>query len=603
MGGARARADEEVRRLTAALGVAALAAGGLGSACGAAPVGGPIARPGLLTVASNVTRADYVGTQACARCHQQIVDAFVRSPMHRMTRRVDTTDVMAPFSGAKIDLAGGSVTAFSEQGRKYMRIASEDTGDSLWRITKVIGGRTREDFVGAKVESTDEGASTSGDERVMPASFLSFDRSWRYKGYSVMVKERNELHVGTTWKQTCIFCHNTVPLLDGLYADLAPTKQTYQGSVSDNLLPSARAWTAKVSDERALLSAVGDEVTAIGGHEVEGSIGEVLDRAIAETRTRFDEENVVELGVGCESCHLGSRAHAEDPRFVPSFTPRGSGFTLGPADGKLVTHASEVNRACARCHTVLFSGYPYTWEGGTRKAASGAHGAGGSHINSGEARDFLLGGCANDLACTACHDPHRGSSRDALDAMGTVAKNGVCTGCHEKMSGDTGLREHTHHDATGEGSACLSCHMPKKNVGLRYELTRYHRIASPTEEAKVYGDRPLECALCHADWSVEKTVSEMEKGWGKKYDRERLKKLYPDLEGNVLAQSIDQGKAHEAVTAGAALVGRGDASRIDLALPLLANDYPLVRLFIAHAIEKRTGKPAAGRPGANRPGL
>ena len=40
----------------------------------------------------------------------------------------------------------------------------------------------------------------------------------RYKGYSVMVKERPGLHVGGVWNQTCIFCHNTMPYFDALGA-------------------------------------------------------------------------------------------------------------------------------------------------------------------------------------------------------------------------------------------------------------------------------------------------------------------------------------------------------------------------------------------------
>ena len=51
--------------------------------------------------------------------------------------------------------------------------------------------------------------------------------------------------------------------------------------------------------------------------------------------------------------------------------------------------------------------------------------------------------------------------------------------------------------------------MPQKNLGLGYNLTRYHRIGSPTEKARVEGDRPLECALCHAD----KTVEELTDPW------------------------------------------------------------------------------------------
>ena len=52
--------------------------------------------------------------------------------------------------------------------------------------------------------------------------------------------------------------------------------------------------------------------------------------------------------------------------------------------------------------------------------------------------------------------------------------------------------------------------MPKKNTGLGYQLTRYHRIGSPTDAARVEKDRPLECALCHADKSVASLVSTME---------------------------------------------------------------------------------------------
>ena len=64
-------------------------------------------------------------------------------------------------------------------------------------------------------------------------------------------------------------------------------------------------------------------------------------------------------------------------------------------------------------------------------------------------------------------------------------------------------RAHTHHDPAGAGGRCLGCHMPQKNMSLDNRLGRYHRIASPTETAKVEGDRPLECALCHGDKPVE----------------------------------------------------------------------------------------------------
>src|SRR4051794_28707505 len=51
------------------------------------------------TVTSNILRTDYVGSAACASCHPEIVDAWHRSPMHRMTRLPESTELRAPFDG------------------------------------------------------------------------------------------------------------------------------------------------------------------------------------------------------------------------------------------------------------------------------------------------------------------------------------------------------------------------------------------------------------------------------------------------------------------------------------------------------------------------
>ena len=134
--------------------------------------------------------------------------------------------------------------------------------------------------------------------------------------------------------------------------------------------------------------------------------------------------------------------------------------------------------------------------------------------------------------------------------------------------------------------------MPKKNLGLAYELTRYHRVGSPTDRERVEADRPLECALCHTDKSVDQLVSTMERFWRKRYDRDALRRLYGgDLRVNALEATLRYGKPHEQGTA-VAIAGRD--RRRDL-LPLvteqLANEYPLVRYFARHAIERITDTP------------
>jgi len=247
--------------------------------------------------------------------------------------------------------------------------------------------------------------------------------------------------------------------------------------------------------------------------------------------------------------------------------------------------APAVNRVCARCHQVLFSRYPFTWEGGRRDQT-----AGGSHINSGEARDFLLGGCASAMSCTACHEPHGADHAARLRALGTPSGNTVCTGCHAELRDRDRVRAHTHHDPEAAGGACTSCHMPRKNMGLDGALTRYHRIGSPTDAARVLGDRPLECALCHAERSVRDLVGAMEQWWPVRYPRQRLEELYGSLDANVLRATLERGKAHEKVVAMATL---GEARARDAA-PLVArelvNDYPLVREWARRALVSMLGR-------------
>jgi predicted CXXCH cytochrome family protein len=579
-----------------------LVAAGCARAAAPASTARPAAAEALVT--SNVERRDYAGSDKCALCHARIYEAWKSSPMRRMTRlaREDGEPVIrAPFDGAVFHFKGDRVTMEQHQGRRYMRVEAAGRPPQLFRVTKVIGGRYREDYVGREVTGTEADSPAVGDPRdepILPVSYLLFARAWRYKGYSVMVKERPRLGKhGAPWKETCIFCHNTAPQLATMYDDLLGGGRAYQGSVSDRLLPEDRLWRPTVTDGPALARALAAELTFLGAPpERDLPPKRALAKAISTTLARFGEEQLVEVGIGCEACHNGCREHAEDPGKRPSFSPRSpflAAVTPSPTrKGTEPSRAESINHVCARCHTVLFSRYPFTWEGGLRpRGAGAAEAAGGSTINSGEARDFLLGSCTSALACSGCHDPHAEDRRADLDRMGTPAGNGVCTRCHEKMRGAEALRAHTHHAPDGDGSACVGCHMPRKNTGLGYRLTRYHRIGSPSDPARVERDRPVECALCHADASVESLVGTLERWWHKRYDRAALRALYgEDLAVNALAATVARGKPHEQIAAAAVLGERGGRDAAASLVPLLGSEYPLVRYYAGAAIERLVGR-------------
>ena len=596
-----------------------LAAAVLAASCAhppppAAPAKVP--RPPHAPTQSNVLRTDYVGSSACAPCHAKETEAWARSPMHRMTRLPDAPDVHTPFDGRAMHFKGDTVTLESHEGRRFVRIAHAGVPDQLYRITRVVGGRTREDFVGVRVASPDAADSKAQSEMVLPVSQLLFPASsgapsspgaLRYKGYSVLLHERSVARPGPVWSETCIFCHNTVPFFSTAFAALrGRARSGYQGENVDPLLPTERRWIWRVKDPPGFARAVTDEIAHLGAPQPdEGETTEaLLGRAVTATRDRFGAGDLVELGIGCESCHGGAMAHLDDPSVAPSFVPYAPflGIETPPAKqkGGADAHAQAINRVCARCHQVLFSGYPWTWEGGHRLRED----RGGSPVNSGEARDFLLGGCATALACTACHDPHDASDRRAkYDALATPAGNPVCTRCHADLAKDDALRAHAHHDPHGAGGACVACHMPRKNMGLDLRLTRYHRIGSPTDPARVVLDRPLECALCHADKSVISLVTTMERWWKKAYSRDLLAHLYGNLDARTLIATLAHGKPHERAIAAAALGEIGDKGAAPAIARELVNEYPLVRGFAARALAGALGKDCAidvGTEGAAR---
>jgi predicted CXXCH cytochrome family protein len=582
------------RTLLANIVLATALVGGLVAGCGGAPAAtvstaAARAAPLSASVHSNVTRSDYAGSRVCSRCHADIAAAWERSPMHRMTRDARDAEVHAPFDGTRWPFHDDAVVLERHGGERYVRIESPSGGAAkTYRVTRVIGGRTREDFAGVDLVG-------GRDEVVLPVSFVFATQTLRYKGYSVMVHERSSLRAGPVWSRACIFCHNTVPEMDRLLGAIAgPSARGYQGEQVDRWLPADRRAHVRVTDVAAFGRAEDDEIARLGG--VPPPAGEdargIARRGIEVVRSGFDGSALIEEGIGCEACHGGSIEHAEDPRVHPTFVPTAPWLDGGGLPG--AGSARAIDHVCARCHQVLFSRYPYTWEGGRRDAT-----AGGSSINSGEGRDFLLGGCASAMACTACHDPHGADQPGAMRALATTAGNATCTACHAELSDGARLRSHAHHDPSGAGGACIACHMPRKNMGLDGRLTRYHRIGAPTDPARVLGDRPLECALCHANASVRHLVDAMEAWWPQRYPRQRLEELYGSLDANVMRATLERGKPHEQAVAIGTLGEAGARDAAPLIARQLGNEYPLVREWAKRALD--TLGIAAGGPSSPPP--
>jgi hypothetical protein len=109
--------------------------------------------PGSL-VASNLLRGDYAGSRACADCHGAIYSAWEASAMRGMTRDARTAAIRAPFDGASLRVGGDTVTMVMRGGERVMQVVTAQRTETF-RVTKVIGGRYREDFVGVDQRGED----------------------------------------------------------------------------------------------------------------------------------------------------------------------------------------------------------------------------------------------------------------------------------------------------------------------------------------------------------------------------------------------------------------------------------------------------------------
>ena len=272
--------------------------------------------------------------------------------MHLMTRVPETARVRAPFhEGAVFRFKDDTAHLSERNGTRFVRLSSPGAADHVYRVTRIIGGRVREDYAGVEVASESAAASAIAvpgrapdAELLLPISYVFEPPGFRLKGYSVLVGERPGLRAGGIWNETCIFCHNTTPYFDSTWGQLhgrgAPS---YQGEVVDRLLPADRRWQFELAQgsqgEASLLRAVDEELSAVGGEPVaaqaSGDRRLAMSRAIAELRRNFSARHLVEVGIGCEACHGGSREHVNNQRVLPDFAPRSAFLTSRPeAAGK-----------------------------------------------------------------------------------------------------------------------------------------------------------------------------------------------------------------------------------------------------------------------------
>jgi cytochrome c1 len=413
---------------------------------------------------SNVHAGDYVGPEACAECHEEKYAQWRQHSHSRMNLDANQDSVLGDFSGVELEYAGERAR-FDRDGESFFMTLWGDEGRRRYRVTRTVGSRFTQMYVGVQVEGPEpRGNPAYIREGKLPFGYWIARKAWfpepyfdsdcppEYGPTGDVSLPAAEAH-GTSWRRNCIFCHNTYPY--------------------EERLREGNGTTGFPAED---LHLVGDEDDAPG----------------------LRPEELVTLGISCESCHFGGREHAEDEKTI-LFLPTSPKLAFGKATPELVrsarTSAYAVNSICAQCH---FS----------RGVSSYPNGAG--TWNSREAVDMLEGSCASQVKCTDCHDPHVASAPGGGPDRPEHIQ--ACLECHEGYRDPEAREDHTQH---GVEVSCLDCHMPRIVQGLE-SVVRTHRISAPGDPRMLAAGAPNACNLCHLDRSIEWTAAALRLGWGRR---------------------------------------------------------------------------------------
>jgi hypothetical protein len=447
----------------------------------------------------------------------------------------------------------------TEGGHRFMALERAGKLVRRYQVTRVVGSRFMQFYIGKQVEGPEPRTDPLySEETKLPYGYWFRLARWLPESYFDPAPDEFdaaghpsydpfEKPLLNAWRSGCMACHNTYPYLYRL-ANL-PRAGYPRGDLE--------------LDPQTLFPALADTG--------------LLKRGRGWAYLQLEPEKLTCLGVSCESCHFGGRAHAAGEAQKPTFGPSSPLVTVVPHDGRSDPTPSKknnyaVNAICAECHCAtvpLFPNGAGTW-------------------NSREALDLENGACASKIKCTDCHDPHRPGPPEGTDLTDQV---GACRKCHPAYATPEGASRHSGHAAAAAVS-CLDCHMPRISQGLE-ETVRSHRISSPTDPRMLAKALPNACNLCHLDRSIAWTLAALERGWGRKVTPEPdWASAYGSLDAPVGKAWLGSSDHFVRLVASQAYsrspLGKGALGAL---VGALEDPVPVNRVFATFAVERVSGAP------------
>ncbi len=428
------------------------------------------------------TAGGYVGSAACAGCHEATHASWHRSFHRTMTQEPTPEAVLGHFDGESLDRAGHYRAL--RRGDAFFVTQPREDGVLVEQPLELVTGSHHMQIYWVRGQR--------GALEAFAFAFLLPEQRWVPNEWTLLRPPHpsdplvgDKVEAVYTWNRVCVKCHvvdgnpgfdGKTGLVESSVAELGIACEACHGPAAEHVRTHRRRAEEGLP---ALASDAGDPT-------------------ILDPRSR----GAAGASEVCAQCHSISLFHDDAAWVARGRTEHDPAPISGW--GRIVRHPlrehGEWTDALLDTDPDFFA--QRFWSDGEVR------------VSGREYNGLLESPCSasEDFGCTTCHRMHE--SESTVDGqtwsdgqLREGARTGrVCGRCHEAISADPTV--HSRHAETS--ASCVDCHMPRTTYGLLGAI-RSHTITSPDIDATLTTGRPLACNLCHLDRSLRWSARALER--------------------------------------------------------------------------------------------
>ncbi|WP_211826984.1 multiheme c-type cytochrome [Kistimonas asteriae] len=409
--------------------------------------------------AATPDNADYVGSQACASCHQEAFTDWQTSDHSQSMQPATEDTILGNFDHAELTYNGVTSRFYQRDGQFFVRTDNEDGELQEYPVSYTFGFDPLQQYLIQQPDGRLQALSIAWDSRPEKQG----GQRWFHLYPDDAIDAASPLHWTKAFQNAnsrCVDCHTTNlqkhydsqnNTFSTTWSDVNVACEACHGPGSGHL--KAVKSTHNTEEEKALIYSNILRLT---------NKNRWVHTPDSDTAHNLNTESGQQVDT-CASCHaLRANIAPIQPgnhfldQFQLRFLEPGYYQPDGQIDGEVFVYGSFLQ---SKMHQ-------------------------------------------KGVVCSDCHNPHSGKLK--------IAGNQLCTTCHKADVFDT--EQHSRHPLDSEGAQCVSCHMPSKNF-MVVDPRRDHSFSIPRPDLSVDLDTTNACTTCHTDKTDQWAANIVKNHW------------------------------------------------------------------------------------------